>query len=976
MAVLQLLNPITTAAASTTKDGSIAIPAAASAASSNDKTISSGTTTALHNVDFSTTPVTSNRGFLLPQDVATTANNGGGGYHAQKIFPVNNHHWGNSGNGNIGGGGGSFPRFHQHHQQQSQLLVGGGATSLAYKSDNEWQKKQVSLSTSFSATDSITIRGRRGSQVVNTYISNRGGRVMPGSGLGCGNIGAPPRYPLSPINSQQQLLLSGRPPLPIQNSHYEQYQHPHGSGEDFYATSTAIESPSFMTASHAPPVEVALTTDLVTLSVHDELTFDGVELALNPDLFGNHDGTSVGTASSKVSLGGTKEDGGMKENDLQNQRLLRPGDLVEIRVWCVRPGISASKSGSSVLKPKIKSGNVRPTSLRSSLHSRDISAATVTSIITVSPSYGGESPGSKSITDSDNQLVGEHLILGDHLLEASTTTKEQSIPAVFTSSNLSSVFSGAASSLFRKLTALPSTENSSVMSHSRDGSVATNNSATTAVGMHSRDSSVVPAKASLMNPVIVRSTSQEELTAELSPRPHPLLTNIDSKHCISFDPKAQVLPIQRDHTSIAARSIRPHSPIYRLPSLSSGIPSLSLHSSPTQNLIYATPVSSPPKYPTPYHESNILTHSTDSLTSLEHTKSPRSNSLIKNISLNEASLPTTILTPEIGGATIPQRRASADPSSTSVLSDNGEAESSHTRHESLSRVDSSNMYGMTPSHRRYHSNLGTIPATTSDIKSSLPQSVPLASTDQNVNATTAENIDSGVKGNINNMLLSSHYIRVSFVMSVSEGSLMSIKSGARTQVSMLRQVADLYNITAYDTVTITQISPNMAPFVHQAIAADYLTITFKDQFVSRGDMYSFQKSFLNTWVYEGKRLSFNNIRTVAKVIRHGDNRVRSALISEDTKLTFRSRSARIIWLVQMSSEMWDFASHYEGVGSQISHEASCKIYFDKFVDFVHRLFNKWKKLQVRCFFCYLSKLAFFTSLLFIIHPYTHCVGIT
>ncbi len=57
--------------------------------------------------------------------------------------------------------------------------------------------------------------------------------------------------------------------------------------------------------------------------------------------------------------------------------------------------------------------------------------------------------------------------------------------------------------------------------------------------------------------------------------------------------------------------------------------------------------------------------------------------------------------------------------------------------------------------------------------------------------------------------------------------------------------------------------------------------------------------------------------TEAKVIRHGYNKVPSALISENTKLTFRSRSA---WLVQMSSEMWDFASPYEAVDNQTNHE--------------------------------------------------------
>jgi hypothetical protein len=195
-------------------------------------------------------------------------------------------------------------------------------------------------------------------------------------------------------------------------------------------------------------------------------------------------------------------------------------------------------------------------------------------------------------------------------------------------------------------------------------------------------------------------------------------------------------------------------------------------------------------------------------------------------------------------------------------------------------------------------------------------------------------------------LQETHFVRISFVMPVSDESLKSIKSSARTKVSLLRRVADLYQITGFDTVTVTQVPRRNAPFVQQQISADFVTITFKDQFVSRGDMFYFQRSFLNSWVYEGKRLSFNGIRTNTKVIRHGDHPIRSGIISEDTKLTFRSRSARIIWLVQMSSEMWDFASPYKAVGNQKNKEPSCETYFNKFISFARKLFEKWKKLEL------------------------------
>lgn len=36
------------------------------------------------------------------------------------------------------------------------------------------------------------------------------------------------------------------------------------------------------------------------------------------------------------------------------------------------------------------------------------------------------------------------------------------------------------------------------------------------------------------------------------------------------------------------------------------------------------------------------------------------------------------------------------------------------------------------------------------------------------------------------------------------------------------------------------------------------------------------------------------------------NKINSGVVTESTKFVFRSRSARIIWLVQISAEMFDF----------------------------------------------------------------------
>eukprot|EP00934_Nitzschia_sp_Nitz4_P008548 Nitzschia sp. Nitz4//scaffold69_size99277//30083//34681//NITZ4_004627-RA/size99277-processed-gene-0.56-mRNA-1//1//CDS//3329556697//8538//frame0 len=61
-------------------------------------------------------------------------------------------------------------------------------------------------------------------------------------------------------------------------------------------------------------------------------------------------------------------------------------------------------------------------------------------------------------------------------------------------------------------------------------------------------------------------------------------------------------------------------------------------------------------------------------------------------------------------------------------------------------------------------------------------------------------------------------------------------------------------------------------------------------------------------------------------------------------ITFRSRSTRIVWLVQLSSEMWEYSSPYQKDGGHT--ENVCEIYFDQWIRFLYKLFEKWKALEV------------------------------
>lgn len=191
-----------------------------------------------------------------------------------------------------------------------------------------------------------------------------------------------------------------------------------------------------------------------------------------------------------------------------------------------------------------------------------------------------------------------------------------------------------------------------------------------------------------------------------------------------------------------------------------------------------------------------------------------------------------------------------------------------------------------------------------------------------------------------------HTLRLSFVMQVTEKSLTSLNSNARTQVSLLRQVAELYNISSYDMVTVNRIEKSDEAKALEAVSADYVTLTIQDQFIGRGDMYLFQKSLIGSWIYEGQRINDSTlgIKANAREIRHKNRLAKSGIITSNSVITFRSRSARIMWLVQLSSEMWDYSSPYEKTGS--GDMPTCELYFDKFVAFMYKLFKKWKALKV------------------------------
>lgn len=269
-------------------------------------------------------------------------------------------------------------------------------------------------------------------------------------------------------------------------------------------------------------------------------------------------------------------------------------------------------------------------------------------------------------------------------------------------------------------------------------------------------------------------------------------------------------------------------------------------------------------------------------------------------------------------------------------------------------------------------------------------------------------------------------LRTSFVIRTTEESLDNIKENARTQISIRRKVADLYNLSSFDVLSFSRVQfendaattnadtdddeddeeedtinddvstdsnkikkkvplstfdststkrdEEELQFLKSTKSyADFITLTFKDRFISRGEMFQLQNSLVGQWMFEGERIVTENVSSYnlfsfhtqsmfvfltiwtslrylllitvqnkqlqanAYKIRDENSAIKSGIVTKESKITFRSGSARIIWLVQIATEMWEYTNPNSGI---------CGIYFDKYVQFIKKLFNKWKELDV------------------------------
>ncbi|KAL6881221.1 hypothetical protein J3F83DRAFT_758157 [Trichoderma novae-zelandiae] len=154
------------------------------------------------------------------------------------------------------------------------------------------------------------------------------------------------------------------------------------------------------------------------------------------------------------------------------------------------------------------------------------------------------------------------------------------------------------------------------------------------------------------------------------------------------------------------------------------------------------------------------------------------------------------------------------------------------------------------------------------------------------------------------------------------------------EVHVVKHIADVFGMKKGSIVLLTPVDND-----HPVTEASHVELIFKDQYLSRADMWRVAVGELTQrTVYKGQSLLFmGTIKAQVSTVYVNGNSVHSAFFSRETRPIFRSESARYVLFIQMSKEMWDFDS-----------ESSGEIMFNKVVNgFLPALFKRWALLKVK-----------------------------
>lgn len=138
--------------------------------------------------------------------------------------------------------------------------------------------------------------------------------------------------------------------------------------------------------------------------------------------------------------------------------------------------------------------------------------------------------------------------------------------------------------------------------------------------------------------------------------------------------------------------------------------------------------------------------------------------------------------------------------------------------------------------------------------------------------------------------------------------------------------------TLQNLLDISSRSPVIVKLKNKVeVEADLVEIHIRDINLTRGDMWELSSILNDTCVYKNQRLTFfDSIRCNVSAIFKNGKKVFSSYIGNNTKIVFRSESARLVFLIQITEEMY----HFEEDGEVMFHKVVNSLF--------PKIFKKWR----------------------------------
>ncbi|XP_039257201.2 GATOR1 complex protein DEPDC5-like [Styela clava] len=142
-------------------------------------------------------------------------------------------------------------------------------------------------------------------------------------------------------------------------------------------------------------------------------------------------------------------------------------------------------------------------------------------------------------------------------------------------------------------------------------------------------------------------------------------------------------------------------------------------------------------------------------------------------------------------------------------------------------------------------------------------------------------------------------------------------------ISIEHTIANQFNLHAFQSVYVLKVDP-------MDISLDLLEVTFKDQYISRSDMWRLKRHLVGSCTCINEKVEYCDIRAQVNELWIDSNKVKCGLVTDNTRIVLRSASALVYIFLQMSSEMWDFDDYGQ-------------LQFERAVNgFLKDLFTKWR----------------------------------